>query len=97
MQEATHISRLIELLYKNRIDLLVYDERSAGWLIERAGYGTDSFESVYTLEQSEIYYAFNKSVDKTVIKELQKNLDNIKNTTDSLGKTRYQSIVEKYQ
>ena len=97
MQEATHISRLIELLYKNRIDLMVYDERSAGWLIEKAGYGVDSFESVYTLEQSEIYYAFNKGVDKAVIKELQKNLDNIKNTVDSEGITRYQSIVEKYQ
>ncbi|MGY2574085.1 substrate-binding periplasmic protein [Vibrio sp. C8] len=97
MQETTHISRLIELLYKNRIDLLVYDERSASWLIEKAGYGVDSFESVFTLDQSEIYYAFNKGVDKALIRELQKNLDKIKDTVDSQGVTRYQSIVEKYQ
>ncbi|MBD0786748.1 transporter substrate-binding domain-containing protein [Vibrio sp. Y2-5] len=97
MQETTHISRLIELLYKNRIDLLVYDERSAGWLIDKAGYGSDSFESVYTLDQSEIYYAFNKNVDTALIKEMQKNLDKVKNTTDANGVTRYQAIVEKYQ
>ncbi len=97
MQEASVISQLIEQLYKNRIDLMVYDERSAGWLIGKAGYEPDSFETVYTLEQSEIYYAFNKKIDKAVIEELQKNLDKLKSTKDSNGVTRYQAIVEKYQ
>ncbi|WP_165312729.1 substrate-binding periplasmic protein [Vibrio ziniensis] len=97
MQEASIISQLIEQLYKNRIDLMVYDERSASWLIGKAGYEPDSFETVYILEQSEIYYAFNKNVDKALVKELQKNLDKIKSSTDSNGINRYQAIVEKYQ
>ncbi len=96
MQEASIVSRLIEQLYKKRIDLMVYDERSAAWLFEQAGYSRDSFETVYVMEQSAIYYAFNKDVDKSIIEELQKNINTLKNTNDANGINRYQAIFEQY-
>ncbi len=97
IQEASDISILIEQLYKNRVDLIVYDERAADWLVDRAGYSKDSFESVYEMQQREIYYAFNKSVDEKLIKQLQKGLDILKTTTDTNGINRYQAIIQHYQ
>lgn len=96
MQEVTDVNRLIELLYKNRLDVIVYGERAASWLVDRAGYRPDSFEVVYTIEQSAIYYAFNKSVDQRLIQTLQKNIDILKNSKDANGINRYQAIMEKY-
>ncbi len=97
IQEASNVRRLIEQLYKNRVDLIVYDERSADWLVDRAGYSKDSFESVYVMQQREIYYAFNKGVDEKLIQQLQENLDALKSTIDTNGINRYQAIVEDYQ
>ncbi len=97
IQEASNVSRLIEQLYKNRVDLIVYDQRSANWLVDKAGYSKDSFESVYVMQQREIYYAFNKSVDEKIIKQLQKSLDALKTTTDTNGINRYQAIIKDYQ
>lgn len=97
MQEAGYVSVLAEQLLKKRIDLIAYDERAAQWWIKQAGYNVNEFETVYVLKEGLLYYAFNKNVNQSLLNDLQKGIDTIKNTTDEDGVNRYQAILNKYR
>ncbi|EPA8364989.1 substrate-binding periplasmic protein [Vibrio fluvialis] len=97
MQEAAYVSVLAEQLLKKRIDLIAYDERSAQWWIKQAGYNVEDFETVYVLKEGLLYYAFNKNVDQSLLNDLQKGIDTIKNTTGKDGVNLYQAILNKYR
>ncbi|MGC9403542.1 substrate-binding periplasmic protein [Vibrio genomosp. F10] len=97
MQEATTVTVLAEQLMKGRIDLLAYDEKAAYWWASQVGIDSDRFESIYVLEEGQLYYAFNKSIEQDILAELQKGLDIIKSQKDDQGVTLHQKILNKYR
>ncbi|MGL4223656.1 MAG: substrate-binding periplasmic protein [Vibrio sp.] len=97
MVEGTSVSALAEQLLKKRIDLLAYDERTAFWWMSQKNYPLEEFETVYILMQGSLYYAFNKNIEQSVLDDLQKGIELIKNSVDENGINRYQAILDKYE
>ncbi|WP_024955292.1 substrate-binding periplasmic protein [Sulfurospirillum arcachonense] len=63
---------------KGKIDLLAYETKVAFYSIDLNGYEVDDYEVVYTLENNELYFAFNKQTSDLTIQKWQKALDEIK-------------------
>ncbi|NRD74749.1 ABC transporter substrate-binding protein [Shewanella sp. VB17] len=79
--DITHIATaesLAKMLATDGIKLWAYEENVARWIIKQAGLDNNDFESVYTLKDSELYYAFSKDVDKSIQEVLQKSIDDVK-------------------
>ena len=77
----THIATaesLAKMLAVGRIKLWAYEENVARWIIKQAGLDNNDFESVYTLKDSELYYAFSKDINKETQDALQKSIDEVK-------------------
>lgn len=96
MVEGSSVDHLAMQLQKNRLDLIAYDEKTAQWWISQGGYAMDEFETVYVLMQGELFYAFNKNIESSVMHELQKGIERIKNSVNENGVNRYQAIVDRY-
>ncbi|USD42404.1 ABC transporter substrate-binding protein [Vibrio sp. SCSIO 43135] len=97
MQESSYAKTLAEQLQKERIDLWAYEENVAKWWILQTGYNPDEFSPVFVLQEGELYYAFNKDIDRALIDELQQAIDKVKITEDDNGVSQYQAIVNKYK
>jgi ABC-type amino acid transport substrate-binding protein len=69
---------LAKMLNAGRIKLWAYEENVARWFIKQEGFNNDDFESVYTLKESELYYAFSKDISDPALDLLQKALDEVK-------------------
>lgn len=78
-------------LANHRIDLFSYDINVAFANAKNEGFDTSKYEIVYVLNESELYYAFNKDTDKEVVKLWQKSLDTIKSNGT------YQKILDNYK
>lgn len=77
----THIATagsLAKMLSVGRIKLWAYEENVARWVIKQAGLDNNDFESVYTLKDSDLYYAFSKDINKETQNTLQESIDAIK-------------------
>lgn len=97
MQEAANVGVLTELLLKNRIDLIAYNEQATHWWAIRAGYQAEDFATIYVLQQGLLYFAFNKGVDQQLLNDLQKGIDIIRDTSGKDGVNLYQAILNKYR
>jgi polar amino acid transport system substrate-binding protein len=75
---VTKAESLAKMLDAGRIQLWAYEENVARWFIKQAGLKNSEFESVYTLKESDLYYAFSKDINKQARDLLQKSLDEIK-------------------
>jgi ABC-type amino acid transport substrate-binding protein len=76
-----HVSKaesLAKMLGAGRIKLWAYEENVARWFIKQAGLKNSEFESVYTLKESDLYYAFSKDIKKEALELLQKSIDDVK-------------------
>jgi polar amino acid transport system substrate-binding protein len=93
---AANGDALAHQLQADRIDLWAYDENVAQWFLRSAGLDPDDFESVYTLQEGQLWYAFNLQVSDARVAELQKALDLIRQAPGISGKTRYQDILLNY-
>jgi polar amino acid transport system substrate-binding protein len=77
-------------MQKNRIDLFSYDITVAFANAKLEGFDISKYEVVHTLQESALYFAFNKNTDDKIISQWQKALDSIK----EMG--IYSKIVENY-
>jgi ABC-type amino acid transport substrate-binding protein len=76
-----HVARaesLAKMLDAGRIKLWAYEENVARWFIKQAGLKNSEFESVYTLKESDLYYAFSKDINQQARDALQKSIDEVK-------------------
>ena len=84
----------IDLSFKkmqnDRIDLFAYEINVAFYEAKLKGYNLDNYEVIYTLQEGELYYAFNSATDDKVITQWQNALDTIKENG------LYTKIIEKY-
>jgi polar amino acid transport system substrate-binding protein len=69
---------LAKMLDADRIQLWAYEENVARWFIKQEGLNNSEFEAVYTLKESDLYYAFSKDVKKEALELLQKSIDEVK-------------------
>lgn len=84
-------------LNRNRIDLWIYDETVAKWIILDNGCDLKDYEIVYTLDnKSTSFFAFHRNIDDSIIKKFQYALDALKATVSENGKSEFQNIVDKY-
>lgn len=79
-----------EAMDSNTIDLFIYSIGSIKSDPYLKAFSAKNYESVYTISNLDLYYAFNKATDDKVIKKFQDALHNIK------ASGLYQSIIEKY-
>jgi polar amino acid transport system substrate-binding protein len=93
---AANGDALAHQLQAGRIDLWAYDQNAAQWFIRNAGLEPDDFESVYTLQEGQLWYAFNPAVSDAQVAELQKALDAIRQIPGISGKSRYDDILLDY-
>lgn len=69
---------LAKMLDAGRIKLWAYEENVARWFIKQSGFDNSKFEAVYTLKESDLYYAFSKDISQGARDLLQKSLDEVK-------------------
>lgn len=96
LQISANADALSRQLHAGRIDLWAYEENVARWFLRNANLDQDDFESVYLLQQGELWYAFNPQVSDERIQQLQKALDKLRNTPGKFAKTRYDDILINY-
>ena len=81
----------LKKLQTSRIDLYVGSMDSIDAMCQNIGCSTDTFESVYTLDVSQLCFAFNKQTNDDLINTLQKALDNI------VAQGRIEELHKKYE
>jgi ABC-type amino acid transport substrate-binding protein len=69
---------LAKMLGAGRIKLWAYEENVARWFIKKEGLNNSDFEAVYTLKESDLYYAFSKDISEDRQQRLQKAIDEVK-------------------
>lgn len=85
-----YASSIIEMLNKRRVDAWAYEESVARYFIREAGYNPDDYETVFTLESSELYFAFNISTPDAIIHDFQNALDVLRERGE------VESIIRRY-
>ena len=93
---AANGDALANQLQAERIDLWAYDQNVAHWFLRNAGLDPENFESVYTLQEGQLWYAFNLEVSDARVAELQKALDALRLAPGISGKSRYHDILLDY-
>ena len=88
---ANAINLSFTKMEKGRIDMFVYDTDVAFSYAKTEGFDVSKYEVIYTLVNAELYFAFNKKTDDTIINKWQKSLDTIKQNGI------YKKIISKYK
>lgn len=81
---------LAKMLNSGRIDLWAYEENVARWILRNNKLNPENFESVYILDESELYYTFSKDVDPALLQRLQQALTTLRSTP------LYQTVIDRY-
>jgi ABC-type amino acid transport substrate-binding protein len=67
-----------KMLATGRVDLWAYNEVTAVEILKRNNQNIDDYEIVHVLNSDEMYFAFSKDVDDSVIQLLQKGIDQVR-------------------
>jgi polar amino acid transport system substrate-binding protein len=84
------LSANLEMMEMGRIDLFVYDQRSAGIMIDKLGYRSEDFHAIYHLKDSVTCFAFSRTMDKRLVEQFQGALDKV------VATDFYQELLQKY-
>ncbi|NRD74796.1 transporter substrate-binding domain-containing protein [Shewanella sp. VB17] len=75
---SPYANSLAKMLDRERIDLWAYEENTAKLFFERNNLDPNNFESIYTLSESELFYAFSLKTDQKIVDRLQKAIDEVR-------------------
>lgn len=78
-------------LYSGQVQAMAYVLQTAQFVCSREGHDAGQIENVYKLNSGEVYFAFNKQIDDSVIKKYQDAMDKVKSTP------KYQEILDRYK
>jgi polar amino acid transport system substrate-binding protein len=84
-------------LVNGSYDCIAYSEISHGLVITSMGYNQADFEFVYTIQVSQLYFAFHLSTSDELISFIQNTLDDFKMNKTEDGSSVYEKILNKYQ
>jgi polar amino acid transport system substrate-binding protein len=85
----------IKKLQAGRIDLFAFSVPSTKYLMIKLGIDPENYESVYTLKQAHLYYAFHKDTDEQLVQALNTTLQEL-HQPDASGTSSVERIVDKY-
>jgi len=97
MIESTVPQKLVHQFISGELDLWAYEENVAKWWLKESGQSPDDYESVFTLSEGDLYFAFNLGTDRALVRKLQEGINQLKLKIDDNGKSRYQVILDKYR
>ncbi|NCC25396.1 MAG: transporter substrate-binding domain-containing protein [Deltaproteobacteria bacterium] len=78
-------------LYRDDIDAWSYSEGVAMWMSAFYGMDSKNFNSVYVINEGQLYIALNKKISQNVVDILQKSLDELK------ANGELEEIISKYK
>lgn len=78
IQQINSSKNAAKMLIADRIDIWAYEKSVAFWNLSAEGQSLDDFESVFVLEESELYFAINKDTDDELVAKLQSALDAVR-------------------
>jgi polar amino acid transport system substrate-binding protein len=84
-------------LVNGSYDCIAYSEISHGLVVTSMGYNQADFEFVYTIQVSQLYFAFHLSTSDELISFIQHTLDDFKMNKTEDGSSVYEKILNKYQ
>lgn len=76
--DVTSFDALLRQLQFKRVDFIVYGNNVARWQMKKLGANPSDYKEVYPLDSSELYYAFNISIDDEVVDAYQKAIDQVR-------------------
>jgi polar amino acid transport system substrate-binding protein len=93
---AAHADAMVQQLQTGRTDLRATYAPLAYWFDRNAGFDPDDFENLYTLQEGQLWYAFNPQLSDAPVAQLQKALDAVRQTPGISAKTRYDDFLLNY-
>ncbi len=81
---------IIVKLNSKIVDMWLFDEISARWMLKKYGFDSKLYKTVYVVSKVQVYYAFHKDVSDKLINRFQAVLD------DLIKEGVYQKIVSRY-
>ncbi len=90
ISRASLIENVTLQLKSDRVNLIGFETIGLAWEMKKMGLDPNDYETVFVLEDGELYFAFSKETPDALIKATQASLDKIKSTKE------YQEIVKKY-
>jgi polar amino acid transport system substrate-binding protein len=94
--QETNVSVIIANLTSGGIDLWAYPEAPGRYFTTQVTGNYYSFRVVYTLQNLEGWYVFNKNVPDSTVRSFQKSLDSLKTEKDAGGTSTYDRILGRY-
>ena len=89
---TSNIEQMLDLVKIGRVKYIAYEESVLKYKIKQLKSNAPKLDAVHTLKSGELWYAFNKSIDDSVVRDYQKAFDNV------LAKKKLvQKIKSKYQ
>ncbi|MEN8198505.1 MAG: ABC transporter substrate-binding protein [Thermodesulfobacteriota bacterium] len=78
-----------------RIDLFAFSVPTARYILVKMGLNPDDYESVYTLKQAELFFAFHRDSDEELVQALNKTLQEMLEK-DGSGRSEIDRISDNY-
>jgi polar amino acid transport system substrate-binding protein len=94
--QETNVSAIIAKLTSGEIDLWGYPEAPGRYFTKQVTGDYYSFKVVYTLQDLEGYYVFNRNVPDSTVQSFQQALDALKTEKDTTGISTYEKILGRY-
>ncbi|PKP53377.1 MAG: hypothetical protein CVT92_04345 [Bacteroidetes bacterium HGW-Bacteroidetes-1] len=94
--EVNSLKSLYEGLVSGMFDCMAYSEVGHDLTIASMGYDKEDFDIAYTLQVTQLYFAFNINTSDDLIEYFQSVLDNFKMDKTEDGSSVYEKILNKY-
>ncbi|MBU2713137.1 substrate-binding periplasmic protein [Zooshikella harenae] len=91
LSHSTNFYAMVKKLQGGKVDAVSYNGTVAKWLLKKEGLSPADFDFVYSTKLGQHYFAFNKSIDDSVVEAHQKALESVK-----ADKALMDKITEKY-
>lgn len=82
---------IIKLLQRKRVDMIAYELNSLRYQIKGLGLNNDEFTEAHLFSKGQLYYAFSKDVEDSLISQVQNAIDALK------ANGEYQKIISNYR
>jgi polar amino acid transport system substrate-binding protein len=94
--EVHSLESLYEGLTSGLFDCIAYSEIGHNLVVAAQGYNPDDFDIAFTMQVTQLYFAFNINTSDDLIDYMQSVLDNFKMDKTEDGSSVYEKILNKY-
>lgn len=94
--EYNTINELFEALISDEIRCISYSEQAIQLILGGMGENPADYQTAYTVQVDQLYFAFNLSVSNALIDLFQETLDEFKNDKEADGSSTIEKILHNY-